>query len=128
MTAKEIIDLLVERFETVVQRPVTIYENQELPAQPPFLIFDTIPVAPITRSLAMKAEQRGTLQITVVTDEGIGPGPAEAIAGRVMDRFQPGLLLGDRIAITEAPYIEKGYNDAGLWRLPIKIRWRVLPV
>lgn len=120
------IDTLALRLETMVNRPPTIYENQEIPARKPFLVFEAIPVAPRVLGLKYQAEHSGTVQITVVTDDGQGTTEAEEVAQRVAALYPAGLVL-DGVRIVMPPYLEKGYPDAGLWRQPLRIRWRVLP-
>lgn len=121
------VDTIVRMLEEMPNRPTTIYDNNEIPARAPFLIFDVIPIGKDVRGLKYQAITTGTVQITVVTQGGIGPGTAEEIARRVAACFPAGRVM-DGVRIDRPPELVKGYPDAGLWRLPIKIRWKVLPV
>lgn len=127
MIEADAVDTLVMMLEQMVNRPTTIYENNEIPAKKPFLVFENIPIGKLVVGLNYQHITRGSIQVTVVTQGGIGPSHAEEIARRVADCFPVGTIR-DGVIIDSPPEIAKGYNDAGLWRLPVKIRWRVLPV
>lgn len=122
------VESLVALLETMEDRPTTIYENQEIPARKPFLIFDTVPIGSRTVANKNQSVTEGAVQITVVTQGGTGTVEAEQIARRIAAVFTlpPGANY-QGVRIENPPSLDKGYADAGLWRLPVKIRWRVLP-
>ena len=122
----EAYDTLSHMLEGMDDPPPIIYDNNEIPARPPFLIVDLIPEAKRVVGLKWQTVTQGSIQVTVVTLGGGGLGLSEEIALRVAECFPAGAQR-DGVEITSPPELVGGYPDNGLWRNPIRIRWKVLP-
>lgn len=112
---------------TMPNRPKTIWDNVELPASTPFLIAEMVPLTADLASLARKLRFTGIFQVTVVTKQGIGADDSWQIGQRVADHFPPGWSHGG-LRVEQPAEMVAGYPDNGLWRMPVQIRWRKLPV
>lgn len=129
MTIKEISDLLKQRLVEMPDRPVTIWENQEVDPNTffaaPFLIVQMIQNAPDRITHRGGHLLSGQMQVAVVVREGRRTGEAELIADRVSAHFAPGLITR-RLEIPARATIATGYGDPPYWRLPVLVPWRVL--
>lgn len=119
-------DSLVGLLENFEDRPPIVYENQEPDVSTPYLVVDNIPIGPRILSLKHATQYAGVLQISVITMGGQGTGQSEEVASRIAELYPAG-MIHEGVRILMPPHVEKGYPDSGLWRQPIKIRWRVLP-
>lgn len=126
MSFSDPFQVLRNQLVTMVNRPATVWDNVELPANPPYLIVEIVPLTHDTVAHNYAEMKNGIFQVTVVTESGIGSPESEAIAQRVADCFPAGWKQ-DGVIVTHPASLVQGYPNNGLWRLPVQIRWRVLP-
>lgn len=127
MDTNQVAEYMSTRLSNMIDQPTTIYENQELPATPPYLLFESVSTVAEFISLGRAHILEGLIQITVITRDGVGVLESERIADRVIDCF-PVDLNYQGLTLKAPPQSLPGYPDGGLWRKPVQIRWRVLPV
>ena len=75
-----------------------------------------------------EAHQRdGTLQIMLLDPAPVDYGAVRADAEEIANLFPADLRLredGVEVRVLRAPQISEGFQEAGWWQTPIRIRWR----
>lgn len=72
-------------------------------------------------------ERTGSLMVTLVYPLGQNVAVYDQLAGRIADHFRDGTRAryGDVcVSVPSYPHVQEGYEDAGYWTVPIRIRWR----
>ena len=80
-----------------------------------------------TDATAFKTETlNGILQVSVYTPINQGAGPADELAGAVVQHFKRGTWMtseGITVRIVRPPYAGTAMRDGAFWMVPVTINW-----
>ena len=125
---------LSSHMDTFAECPV--HYNPDVPEQPlsdvPYVIVTDTRLDADTRYVGVNEpdEYRGTLSLSVMCPMGYTAAQAIGVAGRVADHWQKGAwyFYSDmRAQVLARPrVIGSGYQDAGMMRYPVTVKWRAV--
>lgn len=90
----------------------------------PYQSADLLLGAPENPAYGAYYREVGVFQVSLMYQQGTGPGAADARAKAIRDWFKRGTTLvadGIEVVVQRTPTIASGYADGDRWRVPVSI-------
>lgn len=120
---------LKDRIETLPNAvPVAYPGDMFTPPNGPWIAVGRVTQPP--RRMLVKAgphDRAGTLTLSYVAPMGLALASYEEKAGIIASHFGTDLTMTYEdvtVRITGSPHVAEGYQDDGLWRTPVNVRWQ----